>query len=149
MKGSPNQGSQMQMDSQDVREEKLNLQPAGRSRATGSSTDKQGHSAHHQGIGHRTTEAGASSQGGGGDEKHPGGRIMEVGEHEGEKGPGKCIDFTYNREHTDITSSTILRQKTKKDRQTEATDGSCICGPTQFWASVTPRLRVSGQGSNK
>lgn len=30
-----------------------------------------------------------------------------------------CIQFTYNREHTDITSSTILRQedKEKRDRQ--------------------------------
>lgn len=33
-----------------------------------------------------------------------------------------CIKFTYNREHTDITSSTILRQKDKEERQTEGTD---------------------------
>lgn len=33
------------------------------------------------------------------------------------------IKFTYNREHTDITSSTILRQEDKeKERQTEGTD---------------------------
>lgn len=35
----------------------------------------------------------------------------------------RSIKFTYNREHTDITSSTILRQEDKeKERQTEGTD---------------------------
>lgn len=33
------------------------------------------------------------------------------------------VKFTYNREHTDITSSTILRQEDKKkERRTEGTD---------------------------
>lgn len=36
------------------------------------------------------------------------------------------IKFTYNREHTDITSSTILRQEDKEERQTEGTDKKII-----------------------